>query len=240
MTAPSAWADNSTAVPSTASAATGRNLAVLAARAWRLRVSGSQLVPSDGPVILAANHTAFLDVLMLLAASPRPVHVLAESELFAPPFGAALRGAGQIMVDGDGPDRAALQTATAVLEDGGVIGLFPEGPRGDGEVRHVHHEVAYLAARTGAAIIPVAILGTRRAGGGKDSLPRLRTPVDVVFGEPVLPRIEGDARRRAVLARSGERLRQVLADHVRTAHERTGQTLPGPLPDTSHQHRSNT
>ena len=77
--------------------------------------------------------------------------------------------------------------------------------------------------------MPVAILGSRPAGAGRDALPRLRARIDVVIGEPVDVRVDGDVRRRAVLARSGERIRQVLADHVRAACASTGQSLPGPL-----------
>jgi hypothetical protein len=78
----------------------------------------------------------------------------------------------------------------------------------------------------------VAILGARPAGAGKDALPPWRSRIEVLVGEPVDIRVDGDPRRRAVLARSGERLRQALADHVATAVLRTGQPLPGPLPDT--------
>ncbi|MFC6238582.1 lysophospholipid acyltransferase family protein [Longivirga aurantiaca] len=222
----------------TSGAATGRNLAALVTRMWKLRVAGAHHVPVDGPVILAANHTAFLDGLLLAAASPRPVHVLVKSEIFVPPIDRLMRATSQIRIEYDGPDRSALLEAVAVLADAGVVGVFPEVHRGAGDARHLKHGAAYLAARTGALVVPVAILGARPAGTGKDALPRLRSPLDVVFGEPVDIRVEGDARRRAVLARSGERLRQTLSDHVQNAVRRTGQDLPGPLPDTASDHRS--
>ena len=222
----------------TSGAATGRNLAALLTRLWKLRVAGAHHVPVDGPLILAANHTAFLDGLLLAAASPRPVHVLAKSEIFVPPIDRLMRATSQIRIEYDGPDRSALLEAVAVLAEGGVVGVFPEAHRGAGDARHLKHGAAYLAARSGALVVPVAILGARPAGTGKDALPRLRSPLDVVFGEPVDIRVEGDARRRAVLARSGERLRQTLSDHVQHAVRRTGQDLPGPLPDTASDHRS--
>jgi 1-acyl-sn-glycerol-3-phosphate acyltransferase len=228
------------APPSTSGAATGRNLAALVSRMWRLRVTGAHHVPATGPVILAANHTAFLDGILLAAASPRPVHVLAASELFVPPLDRLLRATSQIRMEYDAPDRSALREALAVLGGDGVVGLFPEGHRGPGVCRHVRHEAAYLAARAGAVVVPVAILGARPAGAGKDALPRLRSPLDVVIGEPVDIRVDGDPRRRAVLARSGERLRQALSDHVQLAVRRTGQDLPGPLPDHTPDHRSTT
>lgn len=224
--------------PSTAGAATGRNLAALVSRMWRLRVVGAHHVPASGPVILAANHAAFLDGILLAAASPRPVHVLAASELFVPPLDRLLRATSQIRFEPDAPDRSALHEALAVLRGDGVVGVFPEGHRGAGDGRHVRHEAAYLAARSSAVVVPVAILGARPAGAGKDALPRLRSPLDVVIGEPVDIRVDGDPRRRAVIARSGERLRQALSDHVQLAVRRTGQDLPGPLPDRTPDHRS--
>jgi 1-acyl-sn-glycerol-3-phosphate acyltransferase len=219
--------------PSSSSAATARNVVALLARAWRVRTTSAHLVPTDGPLLLAAQHSAFLDQFLLLATAPRPVHVLSAPAAYAPPFGSALRAAAQIPYDMDVPDRTALRTALAVLEEGGAVGIFPEGAVGAGDVRHVHHDVAYLAARSGARVVPVAILGARPEGGGQDALPRLRARIDVVFGEPVDIRVEGDPSRRAVLARSGERMRQVLADHVRTACARTGAGLPGPVSPSS-------
>jgi len=224
--------------PSTSRAATGRNLAALAARAWRLHVEGADRVPHRGPVLLVANHTGFLDGLVLAAASPRPVHVLADPDLFAPPLDRLLRGTGQIPFDATAAHRTALLVAAEVLGGGGVVGVFPEVSRGAGDARHIRHDVAYLAARTSALVVPVAILGTRAAGAGKDSLPRLRSRIEVVIGAAVDVRVEGDPRRRAVLARSGERIRQLLADHVHDACDRTGLDLPGPLPHPSHHTRS--
>lgn len=214
----------------TSRAATGRNIAALLLRAWRLQVVGAEHVPSEGPVILAANHLGVLDGAALAVACPRPVHVLVKSEAYGPGLGALFRSTAQIAINYEGPDRSALLTACEVLGAGGVVGIFPEAQRGDGEVRHVRHGVAYLAARSGAPVVPVAVLGTRPAGAGKGALPPPRARIDVVLGPAVDIRAAGDPRRRAVLAASGERLRQLLADHVHDACLRTGQTLPGPLP----------
>ena len=227
-------------IPSMSSAATGRNLAALVSRAWRLRVTAADRVPLDGPVLLAANHPAFLDGLFLVASSPRPVHVLTEADIYIPPFDRLLGRAGQIRIDAQRPDRTALRRARAVLEAGGVIGIFPETHRGAGDVQHIDHSVAYLVANSSAPVVPVAILGARPSGGSHDSLPRLRARIDVVFGDPVEVRVDGDRRRRAVLARSGERVRQIVADHVRSACLSTGHSLPDSLPRTTLDLRSDT
>jgi 1-acyl-sn-glycerol-3-phosphate acyltransferase len=214
----------------TSRAATGRNISALVLRAWRLHVLGADLVPRQGPVLLAANHLGVLDGPALAVASPRPVHVLVKSEAYVPLLRGLFHATDQIGIDYEGPDRSALQAARRVLERGGVVGIFPEAHRGAGDVQHVRDGVAYLAAATGAPVVPVAVLGTRPPGAGKGALPPVGARLDVVLGAPLDIRVEGDPRRRAVLARSGERLRQVLADHVRDACARTGQTLPGHLP----------
>jgi 1-acyl-sn-glycerol-3-phosphate acyltransferase len=180
-----------------------------------------------------ANHTALLDGLLLAGSTHRPVHLLAKSEIFLPPFDRFLRAVAQVPLDYDGPDRTALHTARRLLDSGSAVGIFPEAHRGAGDVRHVRHGAAYLQAHTGATVVPVAILGARPAGSGKDAIPRVRSRIDVVFGEPIDISVEGDPARRAVLARSGERLRQQLADHVTQACRRAGQTLPGDLPPTT-------
>ena len=212
-------------LPSRSGAATARNVARLGMRAWRVRVTGLHHVPVDGPVLLAANHLGALDGPLLVAASPRPVHVLAKSELFVAPVDRLLRAGGQVEIEYDGPDRSALHLAVRLLADGRAVGVFPEGHRGRGDVAHARHGLAYLAAG-GVPVVPVAVLGTRGTGSGRDSTPRPGARLDVVYGEPVVVRADGDVRRRAVLARAGEQLRQVLADHVERSCRRTGQVLP--------------
>lgn len=221
---------------STRRAARGRALSSVLVRGWRLQVTGGHHVPLEGPVLLAANHTGVLDGVALAAASPRPVHVLVKSEAFVPPLDRIFRSTAQIPVDYDGPDRSALLVARDLLLEGGVVALFPEAHRGAGDVARIRHGVAYLAAATGAPVVPVAVLGTRPPGAGRNALPRPGSRVDVVFGPARDVREAGDPRRRAVLARSGEQVRVMLADHVRTACARTGQRLPGPLPTDDHRH----
>lgn len=211
--------------PPEGGAATARNVAALVGRLWRLGVSGAHHVPAHGPVLLAANHTALADGPVLVATSPRPVHLLAKSALFVGPWARLLRAAGQVEIAYDRPARSALLECVGLLQEGRVVGVFPEAHRGRGDVATIHHGVAYLAVRTGAPVVPVAILGSRGSGRPLDSLPRARAGIDVVFGAPVM--VDGrDVHRRAALAGVGERIRQALADHVATACRRTGRQLP--------------
>ncbi|PLW73850.1 1-acyl-sn-glycerol-3-phosphate acyltransferase, partial [Streptomyces sp. DJ] len=127
---------------------------------WRPRVLGAWKVPASGPVILAVNHSHVVDGPMIIGTSPRPVHFLVKKEAFTGPLDPFLRGIGQIAVDRGSTDRAAVTGALGVLERGGVLGIFPEGTRGQGDFASLRAGLAYFALRSGAPVVPVAVLGT--------------------------------------------------------------------------------
>jgi 1-acyl-sn-glycerol-3-phosphate acyltransferase len=140
------------------------------------------------------------------------------------------RSVGEIGLRGDIPDRAALRVAVAALGDGRGVAMFPEGIVGAGRVERVRPGVGYVLARSGATVLPVALFGTR--GRHPMDPPRPRTRVDVVYGDPVRLGTEGaDPLRRADVLRLSERVRQLLADHVAVAAERTGRAVPPPVPE---------
>jgi 1-acyl-sn-glycerol-3-phosphate acyltransferase len=193
---------------------------------WPTRVHGAELLPSDGPVLLASNHLAFLDGPMLFAVAARSPRCLVKREMFASPLGFVLRSMRQIPVDRDGFDRAALATALEVLAGGDVVGVFPEGTRGRGDVGSVKQGIAWLALRSGAPVVPVACLGTRRTGESPKRLPPPRRRLDVVFGAPLrLAAAEGESGRDA-LRRAAAAVQTAMAEHVADAVRRTGQRLP--------------
>ncbi|EFG65508.1 1-acyl-sn-glycerol-3-phosphate acyltransferase, partial [Streptomyces sp. SPB074] len=167
-------------------AAVGRGIGIgLMNALWRPRVLGAWRVPASGPVILAVNHTHMIDGPMLMGTAPRPVHFLIKKEAFTGPLDPFLRGIGQLAVDRSGTDRAAVTGALGVLAAGGVLGIFPEGTRGEGDFAALRAGLAYFAVRSGAPVVPVAVLGsTDRAGRLVRKLPALRSRVDLVFGEP--------------------------------------------------------
>ena len=197
--------------------------------AYRLTVQGAALVPPRGPVILVSNHTGFLDGPFVFTVSPRPVHFLVKQETFSGPFGVVLRGVGQIPVDRTVGDRTALGRARTVLGAGGVVGLFPEGTRGQGDVSEVHQGATWLALATGAPIVPVACLGTRYAGQGRNTLPRPGSRLVAVFGAPLLLAADRTLPGRERMRRATETLRIALAQHVQAAAEATGLELPDAL-----------
>ena len=207
--------------------------------AYRLTVKGANLVPRTGPVILVANHTGFLDGPFVFTISPRPVHFLVKQETFSGLFGLVLHGVGQIPVDRTVGDRTALGRARAVLGAGGVVGLFPEGTRGRGDVSEVHQGATWLALASGAPIVPVACLGTRYAGQGRNALPRPGSRLVAVFGEPVTLTVDRRLPGRDRLRAATESLRVSLANHVRTSTELAGLGLPDALRDHDHDPEPN-
>jgi 1-acyl-sn-glycerol-3-phosphate acyltransferase len=193
---------------------------------WRIRLHGAQHVPADGPVIFAGNHTGFLDGPMIVGLSPRPVHFMVKRELFRGPLDPALRWLGQISVDRHATDRTAVVAALGVLEQGGALGVFPEGTRSSaGDFDTMHNGLAYFALRSRAPVVPVACLGSGERGRTIGALPRLRTRLDLVYGPPIDLGLAGSgggtAGRRAV-AEASETLREALRAHVERAREATG------------------
>ncbi|HET8594222.1 MAG TPA: lysophospholipid acyltransferase family protein, partial [Intrasporangium sp.] len=194
--------------------------------AYRGRRRHAERVPGDGPVILVANHAAFLDGPVVFSLAPRPVTFLVKQEAFTGLFGRVLEAVGQVPIDRTVGDRTALATAIAVLHRGGAVGIFPEGTRGHGDVEQVNQGAAWIALRTGAPIVPVAVLGTRVAGRSAETWPVPLSPITVDFGEPFTleadPSLPGRARMRAAT----EQLRRALVDHVVRARVDNGTSSP--------------
>nr|WP_202446939.1 lysophospholipid acyltransferase family protein [Streptomyces sp. SID5468] len=194
---------------------------------WRPRVLGAWRLPASGPVILAGNHSHNVDGPMLMGTCPRPVHFLVKREVFVGPLGRFLRAIGQVPVDRGSTDRSAVMAALRVLADGGVLGIFPEGTRsGGGDFAELRSGLAYFAVRTGAPVVPVAVLGSARAGRLVPALPPLRGRVDVVFGDPFdatgTDGGPGARRTRAALDAATARIQERLTAHLRDARRATG------------------
>lgn len=199
---------------------------------WRIDVRHPGHVPPAGPVLLAANHIGFLDGPLLAIVGPRPVHALTKREMFAGRMGPLLRASGQIPVDRFGVDVAAIRRAARVLAEGRVVGMFPEGTRGAGEMASVHGGTAYLALVTGAPVVPVGFLGTRVPGGGNSSIPPVRSRLVLTYGEPIyIEQVPWPRRQDRVRALS-DTIRAAVVATVDEARAATGLSLPGPLPTT--------
>jgi 1-acyl-sn-glycerol-3-phosphate acyltransferase len=156
--------------------------------AYDVDVDGLENVPRDEGVILAANHRSFMDSIFLALASPEPVSFVAKAEYFDHPVTRWLfKATGQIPLRRGSPAgaREALAAATDVLAYGGTLGIYPEGTRSrDGKLHRGKLGPARLAAATGAAIVPVGLVGTDEVQLPHERMPHLFRPVTVRFGSP--------------------------------------------------------
>lgn len=162
--------------------------------AFRPKVEGVRQVPRSGPAILACNHVSFLDWMFLpLVVRFRHIAFLAKMEYFTRP---GIKGAlqryfftatGQVRVDRSGTDAAsaALRTSKRLLDEGRLVGIFPEGTRSrDGRLYRGRTGVARLAAETGVQVIPCATVGVFEVAPPGTKIPRPRR-IGIRFGTPM-------------------------------------------------------
>lgn len=181
----------------------------------RLQVEGREHVPASGPVLVAGNHTGWLDGPLVFFVCPRPMTLLTKAEVFVGLWARLCGWLGLIPVHRGTPDRAALRAGLEHLAQGGVLGVFPEGTRGTGTLEQVTDGLAYLALRSGATVVPLSVHGTAAALPKGRLVPRFRTPVRVVFGAPLPLTVTGDPRARSTVRAATEQLRTGLVDHLR-------------------------
>ena len=169
-----------------------------------VRVDGIERIPPGG-VILVCNHISWKDPPWLTFALGRAVRFMGKEELFRFPFlGGILRLAGNFGVRRGEADRRALVTALRVLAAGLPLGFFPEGHRSEsGAMIRAHPGVGLVARRAGVPIVPVAVIGSKRARLGafwrRDVLFRIGEPFDA----KELPKGDEQAAADEIMRRVG-------------------------------------
>lgn len=191
-----------------------RTAALLLRLAFRIEIRGAEHVPRSGPVLVAGNHTGWLDGPLVMILLGRPSQFLVKSELLQGPFRRVLAFARQIPIRRGMPDRTNLERALAVLAGGGVLGMFPEGTRGEGRLDTIQHGIGYLALRAGCPIVPVVCLGTAAALPRGARKPRFGTRIEIVFGPPFEIEVHGDPYARSTVAAAAEQVRARLLEHL--------------------------
>lgn len=134
------------------------------------KVEGRENVPLTGPLILVANHVHVVDPIFLVFAFPRWITFVAKEELFRSLFLRLwLRWAGSLPLQRDGKVRdkqRILEGARKALEEGLILGMFPEGARShDGKLRKGKAGSAVIASKTDVPLLPVGIIGTDKVHG---------------------------------------------------------------------------
>lgn len=161
---------------------------------YRVRVEGVENVPATGPVLLCANHISNLDPPLVGAMLQRPVVFMAKASLFDIPILGAIirRHLDAFPVQRGTADRAALRQSLHVLEEGRVLGIFPEGTRSKtGELGQARAGIGFIASKSGAPVVPVGIAGHYR----------FRGQITVRFGKPIDPAaVVGESRDRELVA----------------------------------------
>lgn len=175
------------------------------------RVEGIDNVPAQGPAILMINHINFVDPFAVMNALPRNIVPMAKVEVYNYPIvGIFPRIYGVIPVQREEFDRRAVQGALEVLRAGEIILVAPEAHRGP-QLRQGKEGVAYLATRSNAPIVPVAIDGTI----GFPTLfflPRWREPGGVIkFGKPFRFKTFGQRAGREMLRQMTDEVMYILA-----------------------------
>ena len=194
---------------------------------WRISFEGLQNVPRTGPFVLAPVHRSFLDFALVAGITKRRMRYMGKAELWKFPLGGRfLEALGAFPVHRGAADRDALNTSISVIEGGEPLVLFPEGTRQHGPViESLFEGAAYVAARTGVAIVPVGIGGSERAMQKGKRLPR-PVKVHVIVGRPIEPPARSESGRvsRRAVHELTEQLRVELQRLFDEAQEKAGAT----------------
>jgi 1-acyl-sn-glycerol-3-phosphate acyltransferase len=181
---------------------------------FRWRVTNRPRI--DGAFVLVANHSSYLDPVVLGAASPRPVSFLINSMSNRSPLRWFYRLFGSIPIDPRGGNRDSLRRARSKLDSGQIIGVFPEGgiTRDGGLLLGNPGAVALVLSRD-VFVVPVGLCGVAEAFPYGAIFPRPKR-VEVRFGEPI-PASElmvGGGSRKEQLARATERIMREIGSLI--------------------------
>jgi 1-acyl-sn-glycerol-3-phosphate acyltransferase len=202
----------------------------------RVRAFHSERCPRTGPVIVVANHLGLLDPLIIASRLPRRLRILAKAEVFQWfVLGGLARIAGIVPVRRGASDREALQLLSRALAKGEAIQIMPEGtypkvPLPAAMLR-AKSGAAFLAVRSGAPVLPVALTGTEHVWTAKRGWrPWHRPRVTVTFGEPYVPVVPRNMSTKdayqAIADEMGRRIAALLPESYRGYYGRPEPTAP--------------
>jgi len=133
------------------------------------KVKGVENIPQEGPLLVIANHISYWDPVVIASVMNKHVYFMAKAELFNyPVFGALIRSLGAFPVSRKQIDRSSLKRALALLGEGKVVCIFPEGTRNKkGDLLPFLPGAAFIARKASVPIIPIALQKKRRPFGNR-------------------------------------------------------------------------
>jgi 1-acyl-sn-glycerol-3-phosphate acyltransferase len=169
--------------------------------AFRLRMTGLEYIPSQGPTIIACNHIHNFDPPFIGSHLPRYIHFMAKSELFNNRLSSLFMHAlGAFPVRRGGQDKAAIRKAIEYTKHGCLL-VFPEGHRSkDGTLGEPQPGIAFIARKANCPIVPLVIIGPYR----------FLRPISVRIGAPI--GITPEDTNDTVLQKLMENLQRLLSE----------------------------
>lgn len=200
---------------------------------WEYPVVGKKNFPNSGGAMVISNHQSELDPWLVGSAVHKKVIWLSKKENFdIPIFKSIIKPFGTIPIKRGQRDTNALDKVRAVLENGGCVGMFPEGTRSpDGELAPFHSGAAKLCMETGVPYVPCAIFGAYKVFPKHASLNQIKvrdgSVIKIVIGKPVyvdpsmeisyenVQKIKNEMRNDVLLLQSGEmNVSRIIRDGV--------------------------
>ncbi len=185
---------------------------------WRVKVSGVEELPGAGGFVLAPSHRSMMDIPLAAIPTTRRIRFMGKASLFRiPVLGWLFSTLGGFPVERDGTDRKAVRDSVAMLAAGEVLCVFPEGTRQNGpKIQPLQPGASYLALRSGAPIVPIAIAGSEEIlRDHKWPIPHFGRIV-IVVGEPIAP----EPRTGGVVARDKvDALTATLSDTLQRLYD---------------------
>ena len=206
------------------------NLLILVLVRGHVHIEGRENVPKDGGLLVISNHIASADPPILGAKFPRPLHFMAKIEWFKSPVAGFLgRQFLCFPVVRHTADRSALRYTLHLLERGQAVCIYPEGTRAeDARIHPVEAGVGFLARRSGAPILPVAMWGTENVLPAKGTHWPRAADCYMVFGKPFhLPR--ADMTNQEAADHMMSRVAEMLPSAYRGAFESSGTRTESPV-----------
>jgi 1-acyl-sn-glycerol-3-phosphate acyltransferase len=171
---------------------------------YRIRTVGIEHIPAEGPALLVCNHVSFVDAIVIMGESPRPIRFVMDLAVFRTPvLGALFKSIGAIGIVSRKTDERMFDKANELidraLKDGELVCIFPEGRITDtGEMYPFKEGAVRIAERNGVPVVPMALRGlwgswtSRKSGRAFGALPRplkkgASSRLELAIGQAIAP-----------------------------------------------------